>query len=320
MEKSFFKNCLDVHSTPDGLLPLRFTERQLNVFDADPNFRVRSLSCAGVTLDVLTDAEGFELDYKIHGRARDFHFVDVCLEGTLIACHGSASPVESFSFRQDLPASQGKLRRLTLYLPYASHVTVRRFELLKSSIAQPAPAAKKRLLCLGDSITQGMDAKHPSSTYAVLFSRALGMEFINQGLGGDCFRAESLDPEFPFTPDLITVAFGSNDWSKTALLGEITDNCGEYLRKLSGIFPKTPIVVITPIWRADRHEKRPSGTLQDVIHVIEGVCAALPRIKTIRGLDLCPHLTEYMGDGRLHPSDEGFLHMTLNLVRALKTP
>jgi lysophospholipase L1-like esterase len=318
MEPRLFTHCLEVRKTPDGLLPLRFTDAQLAVYGRKPDWGVRSLCPAGIRIDTMTDAAGLELEYKFLGRSRDYHYTDVCVDGLLAGCHGSQTPVTGFRFRQELPPSGGKPRRVTVHLPYTSHVVISRFELSGHSVAEPAPAEKKRLLLLGDSITQGMDAKHPSCIYATLLSRFLGMDSLNQGVGGYGFNPESLDPGLPFTPDLIIVAYGSNDWFHNDSLEDIRTSCDEYMRKVISIFPDRPIAAITPIWRLDINEKRPAGTFMEMVAAIESVNARLKGVKTIRGLELLPHLTDMMGDRRVHPSDEGFLHMALNLARALK--
>jgi hypothetical protein len=318
IDSRFFAHCLDVRLASEGLLPLRFTDKQLAVYARKPDWAVRSLCPAGVCIDVLTDATGLEMEYRFHGRARDYQYTDICVDGILTASHGQASPADSFRFRQDLPPSAGRPRRVTVHLPHTTHLTVTEFELSGHFVVESEPAAKKKLLFLGDSITQGMNAKHPSLTYTTLLAHSLGMDFINQGVGGYGFNPESLDPAFPFQPDLIIVAYGSNDWFHDDSLSDVRQSCEEYMNKVTSIFPGVPVAVITPLWRADMNEKRPAGTFMETVSAIESVCAKLPGVKTIRGLSLLPHMPDFMGDGRVHPSDEGFMIMALYLARELK--
>jgi hypothetical protein len=146
------------------------------------------------------------------------------------------------------------------------------------------------------------------------------MDVLNQGVGGYVFKAQSLDRDFPYQPDLVIVSYGSNDWYHSESLQDLTDACAEYMDKLLSVFPGKPVVVITPYWRRDWEERRPAGVLMDAVSAIEKVCLPLENVATLRGLDLLPHLPELMGDKRVHPSDEGFLHIALNLARELTRP
>jgi len=40
-------------------------------------------------------------------------------------------------------------------------------------------------------------------------------------------------------------------------------------------------------------------------------------LEVINGFELIPNMCEYFGDGRLHPKDEGFLHIALNLSKRI---
>lgn len=316
-EKGFFRNRLEVRETPDGLVPVRFTDAQFKAYSRDPAKAVRSFCPSGVTLDLLTDAAWFELDFKVLGNARDYHYFDVCIDHVLFAAPGSLCAEAGGSFRQELPFA-GTKRRLTVHLPHCTHLAITDFRLPPGALAEAAPTAGKKLLCLGDSITQGMDALHPSSTYPALLARFLDMECLNQGVGGHTFRADSLDPALPYKPDLITVAYGTNDWRHNESPGDLKESCAEFFDKLVSIFPGTPVIAITPFWRADMGEKMASGTFMEMVETIEKVCGVYKTVRNVSGLGLMPHLPEFMYDKRLHPNETGFLHIALGLARELQ--
>ena len=140
------------------------------------------------------------------------------------------------------------------------------------------------------------------------------MNLLNQGVGGYKFIAESLDPEIPYKPDLITVAYGTNDWSSIENLEILKKNCFEYISKLTDIFPETKIAVITPLWRADMKEVKAMGTLCEACDAIKSVCSEFRQIYVLNGFELAPHIPEFYGDRKLHPSGEGFLYMAMNIL------
>ena len=60
-----------------------------------------------------------------------------------------------------------------------------------------------------------------------------------------------LDGALGFTPDLITVAYGTNDWSckPRDMLVRDAEECLDGVRRL---WPQVPLVVIGPLWRGDQ--------------------------------------------------------------------
>ena len=93
-------------------------------------------------------------------------------------------------------------------------------------------AGKVDLVFIGDSITQGMDARGPASAYAVQLARVLDVELLNQGVGGHIFDLDALDDELPYHPDIITIAYGTNDWSRDTTREEISSRVERYLTRL----------------------------------------------------------------------------------------
>ena len=73
---------------------------------------------------------------------------------------------------------------------------------------------KNRLLAFGDSITQGVDVVHPSLAYAPTLARLMDADSRNKGIGGEVFFPALLEEKEDLDPDFVTVAYGSNDWSK----------------------------------------------------------------------------------------------------------
>jgi hypothetical protein len=315
--QQWLRHHTQVREMKEGWQPLRFTDRQMEVYGEQGNYAIRSHCPAGICLDFMTDSSFIELDFSVGDTARPWLHFDLYVDGALAATLGSEDMEhEPGEVRFELESKERVMRRLTLYLPQTVVLTIRDVRIEEEASVEHAPKPQRgRLLALGDSITQGMDAHRPSSTYPVQLARALDMELLNQGVGGAIFDKRNLDPALAYRPDLITVAYGTNDWSRFLTLASFREACSDYIRVLSALYPDTPTYVITPIWRADQEEPRPMGTLQELSEAIREICAPYSQIQLIHGQPLVPHMPQMFGDGFLHPTDEGFLYMTLNLLR-----
>lgn len=177
---------------------------------------------------------------------------------------------------------------------------------------------REKMYCFGDSITQGFVAGSPSCSYTARLADALNLDALNQGVGGYYFMAESLDGlESQPAPKIITVAYGTNDWTTMPDLDTIKVNVRQYFEKLCQFFPDTPILVITPIWRGDMETIKPSGYLEDVIKVIEAETSGYEKIKIIDGLIISSHKADDYADGFLHPNKEGFEVMAKGIAKEM---
>ena len=245
----------------------------------------------------------------------DMAYFDLFVDGVWIKSEGH-EPVNSGNYETffTLPEHNGK-RNITIYLPYCVELELHKLEFSPGAVVEVAEPRPKKLLCLGDSITQGSYAKYPSNTYPVLLSNFLNMQLLNQGVGGYIYNADSLDLGLPYQPDLITVAYGTNDWSKCSSISQFRSNCANYMHKLVSMFPEARIYVMTPIWRPDKQDLKKTGALHDISRVITEECSTYSNLRVIDGLSLVPHLL-YLFDG-VHPKDEGFLHMAMNLVKII---
>jgi lysophospholipase L1-like esterase len=245
---------------------------------------------------------------------------DVFVDDRLVAAPGGIiTDKEAAEWRIELPMEPGRPRRVTVYLPYLAQITVREMEVAADAVWQPMEAAGPALLCLGDSITQGLNASRPSSTYAALLSRFLGMNLINQAVSGYVFDAETIDPDSApsVRPTLITVAYGTNDWVRSDSLAQFTERADAYLTRLESSFPGVPIAVFTPIFRMDVSAPQRTGTLDDIRAALQSVCSGHPSVRCVDGLTLVPHLPDYFADG-LHPNNEGALQLALNAAKRLR--
>ncbi|MBR6794365.1 MAG: SGNH/GDSL hydrolase family protein [Clostridia bacterium] len=120
-----------------------------------------------------------------------------------------------------------------------------------------------------------------------------------------------------YEPDYITVAYGTNDWSKKDPETYLAD-CKAFYTNLSRNYPTVPIFAITPIWRKVTEEVKMAGRFEDLERMIRLATEELPNVKVISGTDFVPHDISYFADLRLHPNDKGFAHYAENLYQAVK--
>lgn len=296
-----------------GVVPERFMPAQLE--NASPSFELRSRASAGVVIDCPKGAAAFTLKYCCSpGSSRDYYCLDTVVDGDVYAhTEGLLTESPMGEWRVELPQD---FKSAGIYLPCIARCEIISLEF--EGIDRLEPLDKKPvILFLGDSITQGYISHFPFLTYTALTADRLGCDMINQGIGGEVFRPEMLEEAPVWRPDMIVVAYGTNDWRHTAR-EVLAENSNAFIEKLLRVWPGTPIVMLSPIWRADGDTPTEGGfRFREVHEIFELICAAHPGVRLIDGLSLMPHVCEMMQDAYLHPNEIGFMHYGERLSRAI---
>lgn len=268
------------------------------------DFYHRCDNTAGVRMAFRTNATRLSFDYRFNTRARDLAFFDVYENGAMIA-HVGEKPVTKERQHADVALAEGETA-VEIYFPWSATVELSNFEINGDTLT---PIKRDRFaIHFGDSITQGYDADYPSLSYASRLGRMLKLDAVNKAIGGDTFCPDILLTETEgFHPDLITVSYGTNDWSHGATHESLRDSCRRFCERLRVLYPTARIFVISPIWRYDSQKptvyNAPAWTVHKAIaEAVEGI----DNLVLIRGWDLVPHLTEFYSDAYLHPNDLGF--------------
>ena len=304
----------------------RFTDEQRFLYkNRDENCYLRSLSSSGIKMSFSTDSENLSLIIDVSpGSSRKYFSVDVFSNDTCIG------HIDNFK-EEDMPKkyietklpldensktfSLGSgIKDITIYLPWSMNTVLKEISVDDGSIVTP----KKRsntLLAFGDSITQGYDALRSSDTYVAKLSRALDADEINKGIGGETFFPELALTKENITPDFITVAYGTNDWS---LLDKPTfqKNCIEFFKNLRNTYESAKIFAITPLWRTDVENITNLGAFSELEETIKMACENL-NISVISGMDLVPHDENFFADLFVHPNKAGFEHFYKNLYQKI---
>ena len=314
--EEYCQGILSISRDRHGIRMRRMTPAQYDYYDWTPGWDIRSRCNAGSSIVLNTDSPFLNMSLEFLPGARTYFGLDIEIDGILSHCIRVEKAKGKYEKRL-FEFNEARERTVRIYLSPNIEIRILKLELRSGSMVRPVETSSCNILCLGDSITQGMDAHSPVSTYPVQLARMMDANLLNQGVGGHIFDVDSLDPDLAFSPDLITVAYGTNDWGREIGLEGIRQSAETYLEKLRDIFPlPTRIAVLSPIWRQAGHELRGgvdlptfSRTILDIAQQIEGVDA-------IDGLALVPNQPWYLEDGT-HPNDHGFLHYSLNLHRLL---
>lgn len=300
----------------DGYKFYRMTAPQMKTYESNRDFYVKAQSAAGIRFDFLTDAEKIVLECSSRpGSSRVFSYVDAAVNGVLVQHSGTENMNNEPDLTMELELD-GALNRVSLYLSGLSCVTVKKLELIGAEWIEPVKRSKV-MICFGDSITHGYDAVYPSLAYPNQLADALDAEMYNKAIGAEIFNPALLDEPDPVTPDLITVAYGTNDWSKCAA-GELEANATAFFDRLTALYPGVPVYVILPLWRADCSRITGSGTFADGRETVRQAAARHSQCRIIDGLKLIPHIPEFFSDMYLHPNDLGFMFMARGILQEIQ--
>lgn len=214
--------------------------------------------------------------------------------------------------------------------------------------------AGKKILFLGDSITEGHGASDVSKCFVSLIAEREKANCVNYGIGGTRIAKQakpsaeavwdryylSRVPEMDEEADVVVVFGGTNDFGHgDAPLGTFEDRTVDtfygalHLLYISLIekYPKSDIVVLTPLHRlnednpyGDGYKEVPTAELKVYVNIMREVAEyySLPVLDLFAASGLQPKVPViqemYMPDG-LHPSDAGYEILANKIAQFLKT-
>ncbi|MEU6993478.1 GDSL-type esterase/lipase family protein [Streptomyces sp. NPDC046465] len=217
------------------------------------------------------------------------------------------------STQLQLPHQDGDF---TLHLPETLHPVVHDLRPLGGGTVEPA-ARRPRWLVHGDSITEGWSASRPHLTWPALAGRAMGLDTVNLGYAGAA-RGELATAEqlAALDADALTVAFGTNCWSRTPhSSGLLYETTLAFLRLVRRGHPRIPLLVVSPVLRPDA-ESVPNAlgaTLAELRAAVERAALDAGSALLPGGGLLAPGL---LVDG-VHPGDAGHRALADAVVSAL---
>lgn len=309
---------VSVKETADGYTHFfRFSDKQMDYYrETNNDFYIKSFGTASIRIELTTDATAISFTYRAKkSSSRTFFHFDLYVDGAMTAHVGkeNAEALEEGTITLSLPEGE---HRVALYFPALYAVTVKNFTLENATFATPVEK-KLKMLTMGDSITHGYDAVYSSLSYANILADALGASMVNQAIGAEIFNPGLVDGDLGFTPDVITIAYGTNDYFKSARK-EFIENANAFYTRLCKAFPTAKIFALLPIWRGDRDTVTRVGTFEEAKEIVRAAAEAQEGVTTIDCYTFVPHLPEFFSDKYLHPNDLGFQCYAAGLLKALQ--
>ncbi|MBQ8868193.1 MAG: SGNH/GDSL hydrolase family protein [Oscillospiraceae bacterium] len=312
----------------DGLFELRRFTREQTVALKTEEFIRKSYTPAGIRLCFKTDAASLSLTVTSQpGATRTYFAYDVLVDDEYFGSLNNfedKEPVGAYTVQKFPLGEHSKCFALprgekvvTIVCPWSVISKIKELSLSGESFVKAVKPSKK-YISFGDSITHGYDSVHPKNRYAFRLADLLGAEEYCKAIGGEFFNPDLALADEPIEPDYITVAYGTNDWSKKTR-EYFVENCKRFYEIISEKYPNVKIFAITPIWRADINEEgKGFGDFSFVDSYIKEVTRPLKNVVCITGIDLVPHDRALFADAYLHPTDKGFDHYFENLKKAIE--
>ena len=313
--KSVLIGAVETEVLENGLHARKCTQKQIAAWQAEhPTLGGTARATTGIRLDFLTDSKrmrfafssGKKVELLIDGLLREQFDMDA------YRAKGEAAEVVLTNSRKDVADEY----HITLTFPSHDAPGVLEFlELDDGAYIKPCTYDCKMLM-IGDSITQGWASEYDSHSYAYRVSRFFNANSIIQGVGGGVFLKTTLD-HIDFDPDVVTVAFGTND-GLTKPLDFFCENAKAVLDFLAEEYRGKKIFVISPIWRGHSDGRTMEEFFVAYRAWLEAHVRERADMTLIEGLTLLPPLPLYYRDTYLHPNDLGFAVYAENLIAQLQ--
>lgn len=334
---------IDTITEKDGWVrPLRFTPEQIRALGSvrawHPGlYRSMAACTAGVSLEFCTDATRVSVEVRLEAPSKGAQAVidDALRHGGL-----AGGPVDGVSVDIDgrhlptmLPDDEGLVEfalddpddapepglvriplpgmgephRVRVWLPCLSACAVR--EVRADGTYLEPTQARGQLLVLGDSIAQGFVAGDPGLAWTALLADHLGLDLLNQGVGGQVFQPGSIAGlAASARPEAIVVEFGENYRYEPCQASRVGREALAYLYEVSEAWPDVPTWVLTPLPHSEQlYPTHPRSCAGDVDALIAAAARRHPQMRLVDGSALldADELPALLADGSDHPGPEG---------------
>lgn len=297
----------------------RFSDSQRSVYAGESeSYGMKANASASVTFELITDSEYLAVKFELYpGSSRACAGFDLYVDGIFWDSR-YFDDLKGSEVRFELPWGE---HRVTLYFPWSAETVVREVRLTDGASLE-AVTKRARMMTLGDSITQGYVAKLPSLTYVNQLSQNLDLETVNQGIGGFYFQKKVIDDTLvSYGPDLITIAYGTNDYTRYDRAEEFHARAAEYMERLVGLFPDTKMLAILPVYRNDlkcrEKEKNSEYTMDDAREILSSVYKVYENVRVVEETGI-PRIPEAYVSDYVHPCELGFTFMAKTLEQRIR--
>lgn len=334
--------------------PLRFTEEQMRALGScqawHPGlYRQMARTTAGVCVEFDTDAYEIALEVRVDPEprgtrdvldhidagqsegSRPHDGVSADVNGRHLPCSmpGPRDELVCYSFEGSDPEDElglmplpglARTRHVRIWLPCLRGCVVRDV-FCDGTFIRPVPH-RRTLLVLGDSIAQGFVADDPAFAWPSLLAKRLGLDVLNQGVGGQVFQPGSLyGLAGAIDVARIIVAFGENYRYESCLARRVSRDVRSYLVEVARLWPQVPTQVLTPLWHDE--ELWPSHVMScfdQVPSFIAAHAAPYDQMSVVDGLELLDHDPAILADGFEHPGQRGMRQIATRLNGVIRIP
>lgn len=334
--------------------PLRFSPGQLRALGSvqawHPGlYRQMSRTTAGICVELETDARRLALELRVDPEpsgtravldaldrargeaARPHDGVSADIDGHHLACHMPPTGERILELRltdfdpEDamglvpLPG-MGRTHHVRIWLPALRGCLLREL-LCDGSFVRPVER-RRELLVLGDSIVQGFVSEDPARSWPALLADRLGLDLLNQGVGGQVFQPGSLlglagAPD----PARIVVAFGANYRYEPCEARRVSRDIRSYLLELARLWPQVPTSVLTPLWHDEQASPSHARSCHEQLPtLIAAHVAPHDQMRLVEGDYLLDHDRELLADGLEHPTGPGHRQVATRMNAVIRVP
>ena len=303
----------------------RFTKAEEELYRvSDSNFYNKTFANSCITLEFCTNSSSLFIKSHVTPRSsRRFFshdiFVDNILVGSLKGKFESDDSVTNGMAVEGnfLLGEKNSEKIIRIHLPWSCSSDIIELSLDDGSNLSTVKKSK-RIIFYGDSITQGYDAEYTSNSYASQVTLHLDAEARNKGIGGEIFRPELAKlTNDEFNPDIITVAYGTNDWFAQIPKELFERRVNDFFDSLVKNYPNSKIFAIAPIWRADYQNFSSLGEFFEIRECFSKISTKHQSVVMIDGFDFVPHDCNLFSDKSLHPNDDGFSYYADRLIKEM---
>ncbi len=247
IDPEVFQGVVSVQHGEGWVKPWRLPFSDLDLFPApDNSLAMRAEHASGVRLRFGTDSTSLALDFLPLGApgALPTHFLDVTIEGELVASVPAAEESESVVF-EGLP---GGRKVLEVWLPQDCGIALRSLALDDGAEFRIVPDDRPKWITYGSSLTHCVRAHSPARTWPGIVARHCGLNLTSLGYGGNCCLEPMVGVMIRDLPaDLITLKLGINCIGGALSPRTFPGAVLGLVRIIREKHPETPIGLISPI-------------------------------------------------------------------------
>lgn len=296
------------------IYPYHYSKSQLEGFKREgfiDGWLERAHFHGGVFVRFITDATELCLTYKPSSFSSNQNTIDIYVDNNLHTSKhldNSKKQALTCNFRHGF-------KEITIYLPFDCQLGLRSIEI--NGTYRSIKKRTKKLLIIGDSITQGYGANISSCAYVNALERKTNLDIVAQGIGGYRFEPCDINKIEGYEPDGVISALGTNYYEshhKESGEYDYENSTSKYFERLSKLYSDKQILCITPLWRDDNVDME---RLLYCIEVIKREASKYENITIVDGFDLVPHCKSCFDDN-LHPNEYGSELYAQNLAGVIK--